>query len=115
MVKRANENLLEDVLPFLDTMDIALANSNADDPFMKGIRMAADQFAGILAKNGMTPVAATGAFDQNTHEALAQAPSTDVPEGEIVLQARRGWMLNGRLLRAAQVVVSAGAPEAGDA
>ena len=108
MVKRANENLLEDILPFLDTYDLALANGKPDDPFVKGMRLAAEQLSGILVKNGMTPVAAEGAFDANVHEALTHIPSADVPEGEIISQVRRGWMLNGRLLRAAQVVVSAG-------
>jgi len=112
IVKRANENLMEDVLPFLDTFDIALANGNAEDPFVKGMRMAANQLLAILAKNGLAPVAAEGAFDANTHEALTRVPSANVPEGEIVSQVRRGWTLNGRLLRAAQVVVSAGAAEA---
>ena len=108
-VKRANENLMEDLLPFLDTLDIALASSNADDPFVKGVRMAADQLNGILSRNGMASAAAAGAFDANLHEAMAHAPSDAVPEGEILAVIRRGWTLNGRLLRAAQVVVSAGA------
>ncbi|MCL1888502.1 MAG: nucleotide exchange factor GrpE [Kiritimatiellaeota bacterium] len=113
MVRRANENVMEDLLPFLDTFDLALANGGADDPFVKGMRMASGQLANILAKNGMAPVPAEGAFDANAHEALTRLPSAEVPEGEIVTQVRRGWTLNGRLLRAAQVVVSAGAPEEG--
>ena len=111
LVKRANENLLEDLLPFLDTLDLALANGGADDPFVKGVRMAADQLNAILAKCGMKPVDASAAFDPNLHEAVAQMPSDAAPEGGIIAQPRRGWTLNGRLLRAAQVVVSAGAPE----
>jgi len=108
IVKRANENLLEDLLPFLDTFDIALANGAADDPFVKGVRMAANQLHGILVKSGMAPVEASGEFDPNLHEALAHAPSDAVPEGGILQQTRRGWTLHGRLLRAAQVVVSSG-------
>ena len=107
-VKRANENLLEDLLPFLDTLDIALANGGADDPFVKGVRMAANQLHGILSKNGMAEVEAAGAFNPNVHEAVAHTPSETVPEGGILQQTRRGWMLNGRLLRATQVVVSSG-------
>ena len=115
MVRRANENLLEDILPFLDTLDIALANGNPDDPFVKGMCLAAEQLSAILAKNGMTPVAVEGDFNANTHEALTHIPSAGTPEGGIISQVRRGWMLHERLLRAAQVVVSAGAPAAEDA
>ncbi len=113
MVKRANEGLLEDLLPFLDTFDIALEKGDKADPFVKGMQMAADQLRGILAGIGMVPVEAAGkAFDANAHEALTHVPSAEAAEGQIISQVRRGWTLNGRLLRAAQVVVSAGAPAA---
>ena len=41
-------------------------------------------------------------------EAIAQLPSPDVAEGTVMNEVKRGWLLHGKLLRAAQVVVSAG-------
>ena len=45
-------------------------------------------------------------------EALSQIPSDTVPANEVIEQFRRGWSLSGRLLRPAQVIVSAGKPDA---
>ena len=55
--------------------------------------------------------AAGAAFDPNFHEALSQIPSPTVPAMTVIEQYRRGWKLAGRVLRPAQVIVSAGAPE----
>jgi molecular chaperone GrpE (heat shock protein) len=38
-------------------------------------------------------------------------PSEDVPEGNVMNEIKRGWLLHGKLLRAAQVVVSSGKGE----
>ena len=45
-------------------------------------------------------------FDPNLHEAVAQQESTDVPEGQVLQQLRRGYKLRERLLRPATVIVS---------
>ena len=49
-------------------------------------------------------------FDINLHEALMQMPS-EAPEGQIVQEAQRGYMLGNKVLRHAKVIVSAGMPE----
>ena len=122
IVKRANENLVESLLPVLDSMDLALKQKpEADDPFSKGIVMVFDLLRKTLSNAGLEPIDAKGKhFDPQIHEAIVSAPSADVPEGVVIEQTRRGYTLNGHMLRAAQVVVSSGAPEqppaaAGDA
>jgi molecular chaperone GrpE len=52
-----------------------------------------------------------GPFDPNLHEAITHMPSTEVAEGEVVAMTRKGYQLGNRLLRPAQVVVSAGSGE----
>jgi molecular chaperone GrpE len=47
------------------------------------------------------------AFDPNLHEAVAQEQSKDHPEGTILKEHHKGYTMHGRLLRPAQVVVSA--------
>ncbi len=113
-VKRANEKLLTDLLPIVDHLELALAKiPNAEDPFAVGVRLIYDQFLALLKRFDMTPIDAQGKpFDPAFHEALSQVPSTTVPEQEVLDQFRRGWLLAGRLLRPAQVIVSAGMPEA---
>ena len=51
-------------------------------------------------------------FSDEKMEAIAHLPSADVAEGLVSNEVKRGWMLKDRVLRAAQVVVSAGAPAA---
>ena len=49
---------------------------------------------------------ATGAFDPNVHEAISMEPNDDVPSGEIIAEVRRGYMLDGKVLRPSFVRVS---------
>ena len=114
LVKRANEDLMESLLPTLDAIDLALKQKpEGDDPFAKGIVMVFDLLRKALGDSGLEPIDAKGAdFDPQIHEAIVYAPSPDVAEGKVMEQTRRGYKLNGRLLRAAQVVVSSGAPAA---
>jgi molecular chaperone GrpE len=51
-------------------------------------------------------------FDPAQHEAMAMQPAADVPPHTVLQVVQKGWMLNGRLLRPARVIVAAPAPEA---
>ena len=112
-LKRANEELLGDLLPVVDHLDLALAKTAAPtDPFATGVKMVYDQFIALLNRYGVTPIDAKGKpFDPAFHEALTQMSSATVPAHIVIDQFRRGWLLAGRLLRPAQVVVSSGAPD----
>lgn len=111
--KRANENLLSDLLPVLDNLTIALSKApDPKDPVVTGMKMVNDQFLSTLDKYGMRPIEAKGkVFDPAIHEALTQMPSETAPAQTVIEQFRCGWTLGGRLLRPAQVSVSSGAPE----
>ena len=106
----AAKDILKDLLPTVDNLALALDKAeNKEDPFVQGVKLAYDGFLKVLADHGATPLDSVGEpFDTNFHDALAQLPSADVPEGTVMNEVKRGWMLHGKLLRAAQVVVSAG-------
>ena len=111
LVKFAASDVLKDILPTVDNLARALgeAKDKEDDPFVAGVKLVYDGLIKTLADHGATPLDAVGEpFDANFHEALAQLPSDDVEEGNVMNEVKRGWMLNGKLLRAAQVVVSSG-------
>jgi molecular chaperone GrpE len=111
--KRANEALLEDFLPVVDNLELALGKADPSDPFAAGVKMVYGQFIAALEKHGVTPLDAKGQpFNPDWHEALSQMPSDTVPENEVIEQFRRGWCIGGRLMRPAQVIVSSGAAEA---
>ncbi len=66
-------------------------------------------FIGLLERNGITPEEPVGKmFDANLHQAMAEQLSDEHPAGTILQAWSRGWLLNGRLLRPAMVVVSKG-------
>ena len=108
----AAKDILKDLLPTVDNLALALDKAeNKEDPFVQGVKLAYDGFLKVLADHGATPLDSVGEpFDTNFHDALAQLPSADVPEGTVMNEVKRGWLLHGKLLRPAQVVVSSGAP-----
>jgi molecular chaperone GrpE len=110
--KRANEDLMEELLPVIDHMDMALqaaADHDAPEAFTSGFAMVGEQLVSALKKSGLAPIDTDGAeFDPNLHEAISQLPSDDVEAGHIMIQVRKGFMLGDRLLRPAQVIVSQG-------
>ena len=110
----AEMDILRDVLPAVDNLQLALSNAkdNAEDPFVKGVQLVYDGLVKMLADHGAVPVDSLGEpLDTNFHEAIATLPSPEVPEGHVMTEVKRGWLLNGKVLRAAQVVVSAGKGE----
>ena len=108
----AAKDILKDLLPTVDNLALALEKAeNKEDPFVQGVKLAYDGFLKALADHGATPLDSVGEpFDANFHEAIAQLPSPDVAEGVVMNEVKRGWLLHGKLLRPAQVVVSSGAP-----
>lgn len=112
LYRRANEDIMEELLPVLDHMDLALEAArahDADEAMVEGFRLASEQLWTALGKFGLKPIDTDGvAFDPNLHEAVSHLPSDDVPENHVMVQTRRGYKLGDSLLRAAQVVVSSG-------
>ncbi len=112
---RANERLLGDLIPVFDHFELALqsAPAGAADGFAQGVRMIADEFRKVLERSGAEVIDASAEgtpFDPMSHEALSAVPHATVPKDCVVSQFRKGWRLGGKVLRPAQVIVSAGAP-----
>lgn len=111
LVQFAAEGVVKDVLATVDNLARALdgAKERADDPFVKGVRLVYDGLLKTLADHGATPLDSVGEpFDTNYHEAIAQMPSEDVAAGLVMDEVQRGWLLHGKPLRPAKVVVSKG-------
>ena len=111
LVKFAAKDVIKDVLATVDNLARALegAKDRADDPFVKGVQLVYDGLLKTLADHGATPLDSVGEpFDTNYHEALTSLPSEDVEEGIVMNEVQRGWLLHGKSLRPAKVVVSKG-------
>ncbi len=107
----AEADILKDVLPAVDNLQLALANAKekSDDPFVKGVQLVHDTLLKALKDHGAEPFDCVGeALDTEKMEAIAHLPHEEIPEGKVSIESKKGWMLKDKVLRAAQVVVSAG-------
>ena len=109
LVERSTEGLLEQLLPVLDSFELAVVNlgTDVDEKVRKGIELVFAELSGVLERAGLERIDALGAvFDPNEHEAVAQDDGEGEPHvGEVF---RTGWKLKGRVLRPAMVKVSRG-------
>ena len=110
LVKFAASETIKDMLVTADNLALALGQAkDPEDPFVKGVKLAYESFLKALKDHGAEPFESVGEeLDPSRHEAIATLPSDSIEEGKISTEVKKGWMLNGRLLRAAQVVVSSG-------
>ena len=90
----------------------AMAQAGATaESLLSGVRMTYDLFLSELRKFGLEQLPAQGGtFDPSLHEAIASVPSSGKPGGAILAEARKGYLLNGRLLRPAQLVIGGDRP-----
>lgn len=107
----ANEQLIKDLLPMLDDMERALeagrANHDVDDPFLKGMQLVHDKALDTLGKFGLEVIEAKGEpFNPEFHQALMMQPTEEQPPQTVLSEAARGYILRGRTIRPAGVVVA---------
>jgi molecular chaperone GrpE len=100
----ASERLVQELLPVLDNLDRAL---EAGGDIREGVQATREQLADVLAEEGLLPVASDGQpFDPNVHDAVMGQPSEEHEEGTIIQTFQRGYLLNGKPIRPAKVVVA---------
>lgn len=109
--KFGQEKLLTDLLPVVDNLERALGSIDSENdalkPVAEGIQLTLKGFIDVLAKYHVVPVDPQGEpFDPQLHEAMTTAPNPDVEPNTVVEVFQKGYTLNGRLVRAARVVVS---------
>ncbi len=114
-VRYANEGLVRDLLPILDNFDRALEAARATQEAAKvveGVSLIQRELLKVLERVGVTRYSAVGErFDPNRHEATGRVVSANQPPDTVVAELTAGYLLNGRVLRPAQVVVAAAPDE----
>ena len=108
IVKYGKEDLIRDILPFLDSLDRALEHKDTDDAqaFRDGVALIHEQLLCCLKKHGVERIESVGVnFDPNIHEALMQMESPDHEDNQVVSEMEKGYLLNGRLIRPSRVCV----------
>ena len=110
LVDRATSGLVEQLLPVLDSFELALKNldsagSDEIESVRKGLELVYAELLGVLEKAGLSRIEAEGKpFDPNVHEAVMQEDGDGEPIVTDVL--RTGYTLKGRVLRPAMVKVT---------
>ena len=106
--KYANERLLSELLPLFDSMEAGLAAAAQADPLREGLELTLRQLHRIAESNGLAEVApaAGDSFDPERHQAMSMVEVEGVPPGSVAQVFQKGYVLNGRLLRPALVVVA---------
>ncbi len=107
-IKYSKEDIIKDILPFLDSLDRALEHADTSDAkaFKEGIALMQDQLLCCLKRHGVERIESAGAmFDPNVHEALMQMESDRHDNNQIVSEMEKGYLLNGRLIRPSRVCV----------
>lgn len=100
----ASEKLVTELLPVLDNLDRAL---EAEGDIREGVRSTRDQLVSVLSEEGLSPVVSDGEhFDPNVHEAVMGQPSDEYEDGTVIQTFERGYVLNGKPIRPAKVVVA---------
>lgn len=104
--------------PFLSVFDyltmagVAAEQSDNLESIRQGLKMIMGEFFKAFDELGVKKMESVGQkFDPNLHDAVANEPSESVPEGVIIREWTGGFKHGDKLLRAARVVVSSGAPE----
>ena len=112
--KYSVEKALNALFPVADSLEKAL-EVEGDSPqiqsMRKGVEMTLKMLLDALSKSGLVQINPLGEeFDPAFHEAMSMAPSNDVAANHVMDVMQCGYVLNGRLVRPARVIVSSGNP-----
>jgi len=110
--KYAISSFAKDLLGVADNLDRALSaaqNDAGDDAkaLLEGVELTKKELTHVFEKFGITKMESLGKpFDPNFHQVIQQVSDSTKPAGTIVTELQTGYMINGRILREAMVVVS---------
>jgi molecular chaperone GrpE len=118
MRTRAGERIVEELLPVLDDLDRAIDHTVASvasgselEHLLAGVEMVRTRIMSVFEKEGVEVVDPFGAtFDPHLHQAVGQREDPDVAEHTVLEVYQRGYVLGGRVIRPAMVLVSTGGP-----
>ena len=108
LTRRANERLLNELLPVLDDLERALeaAAEHEEAKLEEGVQLVHQSLSSLLERHGLTEIVADGPFDPHVHEALLTQPVDGAEEGDVLQVLQKGYKLGERVLRPARVIVA---------
>jgi molecular chaperone GrpE len=114
--KFGTERLAGELLGVLDSLEMGLQAARGEGvggALLEGQEATLKLLRSVLEKFGVSPLEATDArFDPEFHEAMTMIPMPGVAPGTVIEVIQKGYLLHGRLLRPARVIVAAEPPPA---
>ena len=111
LVGSASADTIKGLLPVLDDFERAMAmlEESSDEAAKEGTSLIYNKLMGYLKSKGLSVIEAKGEkFDVDFHEAVTQFPAPDeAQKGMVIDVVQTGYLLNGKVLRYAKVVVGA--------
>lgn len=107
--RTANERLLRDLIPIIDNFERAIdaAKKELPENIIAGIEMIYRQLSNLLIQEGVEPVESIGKpFDPTYQDAFERVETTEFPEGTVTAEVQKGYLLQGKVLRPALVIVA---------
>jgi molecular chaperone GrpE len=106
--KYAVERFAGDLVAVKDSLELGLATEGASAESLRaGMEATLKQLSRAFERAGIVEIDPRGeAFNPEVHEAMATQPATEYPPNTVLQVVQKGYLLNGRLLRAARVIVA---------
>jgi len=108
-VTREKEKLIQQILTVAEEVDIVLneAKKTKNSILLEGMEIIRKKLWKVISYEGLCPIEAIGKpFDPNVHEAVQEVETCDYPEGIIVEEIQKGYLLNGKVFRPCLVKVA---------
>ena len=109
--KYALERFCNELLPIVDSLEMAILSASPDqedsESILKGVQLTLKMFVDTLAKFNLEQIDPEGEpFDPKSHQAVSMVENNEVEPNTVLSVMQRGYVLSGRLIRPAMVVVS---------
>ena len=109
-IKNANERLITELLPVVDDLERSIAHAKSGQDLttlVEGSDLIYKKLLALLEKEGLEPLISVGEeFDPDKHDALLQTENEKYESGVVVDEHSKGYILNGKVIRHAQVIVA---------
>lgn len=103
----AKADVVEMLLPVIDSMENAIAIETADENLKQGISLMFEQTRMFLEKNGVEEIGKVGEeFNPELHDAISIQEVENANSGEIISVFRKGYKIKDRIIRHAMVIVA---------
>jgi molecular chaperone GrpE len=105
-VQIASKGIIANILPIVDSFEIAMQHTDNNTEFVNGIKLIYSQLTALLESLGLKKINAVGQkFDPYKHEVLLAENHADKEDGIVIEELQKGYMLCNKVLRHSKVKI----------